>query len=91
MFPHSTDALAQAAGVAPSTVLKWHRLGFFADCVPQRTGDGKTTGAAYWWSDAAMARAAHIVDARARGFSMDEILRQLRAQPGFPAEKKRGR
>lgn len=68
-------------------MLKWKRQGFFEDCRPQRTGDGKTTGAAYWWNDAAMSRAEHIVAARAQGFPMEEILRKLREE-GVPEPKK---
>lgn len=83
MNPHATDELAKVANVSASTILKWLRAGFFADCKPARTGDGRTTGAAYRWSPAAMERVQFIVAQRGQGNSMEQIL-------GMLQEKARG-
>lgn len=88
MFPHATEDLAQRAEVTTTTLLKWKQRGFFEDCLPHRTSDGKTTGAGYRWSDAAMARVTFIKQQRDQGFNMDQILATLHAQ-GVPTRKKR--
>lgn len=92
---HGTDKLAETAGVSWYTILKWRRLGFFEDCPPHRTGDGKTTGAGYHWSEQALDRVRLIKAKREAGFSMDQILDELRAAglpgPAPDKKKKRGR
>lgn len=92
MYPHDTAQLAEQAGVGDSTILKWKRKGFFEDCLPHRTGDGKTTGAGYRWSHEAMARVEWIVAQRNAGFSMEQILATLQAEHNVPKKaKRRGR
>lgn len=87
MFPHTTEALALAAGVTVNTVLRWKSEGLL-DGLPTTKSGGRAKGVHRMWSDEALQRVREIAGMKKRGFDMPAIRRHFNCEPSVVAERR---